>query len=81
MKPASEFIPQLLNQLEQIELNIGRGRFYTKKVDVVFLKSRTMNGYFTRGVIIIDEDLLEKPLRPKTVYLILRGLLGMDLYR
>lgn len=40
-----------------------------------------MSGYYTRGVIILNEKLLSKPLRPCTVYLTLRALIGMDIYR
>lgn len=78
---AVALIPQLLNQLEQIEKAIGRGRFYTRKVDVLFINSSPSNGYFTRGVIVLKEGVLGHPLRPKTVYLLLRALLGMDTYK
>jgi len=40
-----------------------------------------MNGYYTRGVVILNEQLLGRPLKPSTVFLVLRALLGMDIYR
>jgi len=79
---AAEFIPQLLNQLKQLEKALkGRYKFYSRKVDIVFIKSKVMNGYYTRGVVILNEQLMSRPLKPSTVYLVLRALLEMDIYR
>jgi hypothetical protein len=33
---------------------IGKNKFYAKKVDIVVVNSKIMNGYYTRGVIIIN---------------------------
>lgn len=53
---AAELIPQLLNQLEQLEKSLTGGmKYFTRKVDIVFIKSKVMNGYYTRGVIILNE--------------------------
>ena len=82
MSLAAEFIPQLLNQLEQLEKGLSdKHKFYTRKVDIILINSKAMNGYFTRGVVILNEQLLSKPLKTSTVYLVLRALLGMDMYR
>lgn len=81
LEKAAVIIPQLLNQLEQIEKAQGKGKFYSKKVDVLFINSRAVNGYYTRGVIVLAEKVLLRPLKPKTVYLVLRALMGMDQYK